>query len=192
MRPSATKWGQVLPNEAKCDQMKFITAIVHLDSLLIDSIAVVSFMCYVVAHRLIHVWPLTIAASGLALVTPGHIWSCLGFIKLVYCMATLAQSWTLDSNIAVNKAPGNPDHRPGIIANAHTNQLHGNTIGLHFAHTNHRDTFDLQIQALEFISPKQQWESTGPSPPQGEILDTETQILMQPHKDWTSWRKQMG
>ena len=83
VRPSAIKWAKV-----------------HLDSLLLDSIAVVAFLCYVCAHRL-HV-----AAAVLALVSHGHIWACLGFFKLVWGLAKQAQSWTLDSNIAVPHAIG--------------------------------------------------------------------------------------
>ena len=82
------------PNKAK----------VQLDSLQLDSIAaVVSFLCYMGAHRLIHLLPLNIhvAAAILALVTSRHIWACLRFFKLVCGMAKLAQSWTLDYNIAV-------------------------------------------------------------------------------------------
>ena len=52
----------------------------------------------------------------------------------------------------INKALRNPDHRPGTLANAHTTQLEGDTIGLHFAQSNHKCTIDLQIQVLKFIS----------------------------------------
>ena len=52
----------------------------------------------------------------------------------------------------INKALRKPDHIPGTLANAHTNQLQGDTIGLHFAQTNDNGTIDFQIQVLEFIS----------------------------------------
>ena len=94
MQPNEAKGDQVRPNVTKL-------ALVHLDSLLLDIVAVVSFLCYVGAHMLIHLWPLNIAAAVLALVSPRHMWACLGFFKLVCGMTKLAQSWTLYSNIAL-------------------------------------------------------------------------------------------
>ena len=52
----------------------------------------------------------------------------------------------------INKALRNPDQVPGTRANAHTNQLQEDTIGLHFAQTNHKGARDLKISVLEFIS----------------------------------------
>ena len=62
--------------------IRYTTAKVRLDSLLLDSIGVVAFLFYVVTHRLTHLQLLNIAVAALALIThlvmfglfQAHLW----------------------------------------------------------------------------------------------------------------------